>query len=142
MRSIAFRSSRYRQFPRSSSLEVGSRSRTSRNTNAFSRFGENNAPSDQPTRRNRRAGPRNRASLPGAVSVRHRRSNSRYTSSISARRVRRWGELLPIRSRVQIAWMREGKYAYMPFNQRITLPCDLTLPTLDGSPRVYRRAIR
>ena len=30
--------------------------------------------------------------------------------------------------RVQIAWMRGGKYPGMPFNQQMTFPCDLTLP--------------
>ena len=31
--------------------------------------------------------------------------------------------------RIQIAWMRGGKYPGMPFNQQMTFPCELTLRT-------------
>jgi fructan beta-fructosidase len=54
-----------------------------------------------------------------------------------------WGDIAgqPGR-RVQIAWMRGGKYPGMPFNQQMTFPCDLTLRTVDGSPRIFRRPAR
>jgi sucrose-6-phosphate hydrolase SacC (GH32 family) len=41
--------------------------------------------------------------------------------------------------RVQIAWMRDGKYPDMPFNQQMTFPCDLTLRTQAGSLRLFRK---
>ncbi|MFI5690906.1 GH32 C-terminal domain-containing protein [Kribbella sp. NPDC051586] len=35
--------------------------------------------------------------------------------------------------RVQVAWMRGGRYPNMPFNQQVSLPCDLSLHrTADG----------
>lgn len=40
--------------------------------------------------------------------------------------------------RVQIAWMRGGKYPDMPFNQQMTFPCDLRLRSTPNGPRVYR----
>lgn len=43
--------------------------------------------------------------------------------------------------RVQIAWMRGGKYPDMPFNQQLTFPCDLTLRELGGSLRVFRKPV-
>ncbi|QEH37159.1 Levanase precursor [Aquisphaera giovannonii] len=51
-----------------------------------------------------------------------------------------WGDIAgqPGR-RVQIAWMRGGSYPEMPFNQQMSFPCDLSLRTVDGSPRMYRR---
>jgi sucrose-6-phosphate hydrolase SacC (GH32 family) len=54
-----------------------------------------------------------------------------------------WGDIngQPDR-RVQIAWMRDGRYPDMPFNQQMTFPCDLTLRTLNGSPHVFRRPVR
>jgi levanase/fructan beta-fructosidase len=43
---------------------------------------------------------------------------------------------------VQIAWMRGGAYPDMPFNQQMTFPCDLTLRTVNGALRVFRRPAR
>ncbi len=43
---------------------------------------------------------------------------------------------------MQIAWMRDGKYPDMPFNQQMTFPCDMTLRTLNGSLRVFRQPVR
>jgi len=54
-----------------------------------------------------------------------------------------WGDIAgqPGR-RVQIAWMRGGKYPEMPFNQQMTFPCDMTLRTVNGSPRIFREPAR
>jgi sucrose-6-phosphate hydrolase SacC (GH32 family) len=44
--------------------------------------------------------------------------------------------------RIQIAWMRGGKYPGMPFNQQMSFPCELTLrPTPDGL-RLFRVPVR
>ena len=43
---------------------------------------------------------------------------------------------------MQIAWMRDGKYPDMPFNQQMTFPCDLTLRTLNGELRLFRQPVR
>lgn len=53
-----------------------------------------------------------------------------------------WGEIdgSPGR-RVQIAWMHDGKYPDMPFNQQMTFPCDLSLRTTANGLRVYRNPI-
>ena len=50
-----------------------------------------------------------------------------------------WGDIdgAPGR-RVQIAWMRDGKYPDMPFNQQMTFPCNLTLRTTPVGLRVHR----
>jgi fructan beta-fructosidase len=50
-----------------------------------------------------------------------------------------WGDIdgAPGR-RVQIAWMRDGKYPEMPFNQQMTFPCDLSLRSTPEGLRVYR----
>ncbi|MEU4292596.1 hypothetical protein AB0E63_30600 [Kribbella sp. NPDC026596] len=34
--------------------------------------------------------------------------------------------------RIQAAWMRDGGYPDMPFNQQVTFACELTLRTVDG----------
>jgi sucrose-6-phosphate hydrolase SacC (GH32 family) len=53
-----------------------------------------------------------------------------------------WGDIArhPGR-RVQIAWMNGGKYPDMPFNQQMTFPCDLTLRSVGGSLRVFRKPV-
>jgi fructan beta-fructosidase len=43
--------------------------------------------------------------------------------------------------RVQVAWMRDGVYPEMPFNQQITFPRELTLRTTPSGPRLFRRPI-
>ncbi len=43
--------------------------------------------------------------------------------------------------RIQIAWMRGGRYPNMPFNQQHTFPCELTLRTRGGTPRLFRKPI-
>src|ERR1017187_3751598 len=50
-----------------------------------------------------------------------------------------WGDIpgKPGR-RVQIAWMRDGKYPDMPFNQQLTLPCDMTLRSFPEGLRICR----
>lgn len=50
-----------------------------------------------------------------------------------------WGDITGAPGRrVQIAWMRDGKYPEMPFNQQMSFPCDLTLHTTPNGLRVYR----
>lgn len=50
-----------------------------------------------------------------------------------------WGDIpgQPGR-RVQIAWMRGGKYPDMPFNQQLSFPCDLTLRSFPEGLRICR----
>jgi sucrose-6-phosphate hydrolase SacC (GH32 family) len=50
-----------------------------------------------------------------------------------------WGDIAgqPGR-RVQIAWMRDGKYPSMPFNQQLTFPCDMTLHSFPEGLRICR----
>jgi len=43
--------------------------------------------------------------------------------------------------RIQLAWMRGGKYPDMPFNQQLTFPCDLTLRTCGGRVQLFRNPI-
>lgn len=54
-----------------------------------------------------------------------------------------WGDIpgQPGR-RVQIAWMAEGKYPDMPFNQQLTFPCDLTLHAFPEGLRICRMPVR
>ena len=53
-----------------------------------------------------------------------------------------WGDIAGQEGRrVQIAWMRDGKYPDMPFNQQMTFPCDLTLRTVGGALRVFRHPV-
>jgi fructan beta-fructosidase len=53
-----------------------------------------------------------------------------------------WGDIegAPGR-RVQIAWMRDGKYPDMPFNQQMSFPCDMTLHTTAQGLRIYRKPV-
>ncbi len=44
--------------------------------------------------------------------------------------------------RLQIAWMRDGKYPGMPFNQQMSFPCELTLQTTPERIRLYRQPIK
>jgi len=44
--------------------------------------------------------------------------------------------------RLQIAWMRGGKYPGMPFNQQMSFPCELTLSNTGEGIRLYRRPIK
>ncbi len=54
-----------------------------------------------------------------------------------------WGDIKGQEGRrVQIAWMRDGKYPDMPFNQQMTFPCDLTLHTRNGTLRILRKPVR
>jgi fructan beta-fructosidase len=51
-----------------------------------------------------------------------------------------WGNIAGQEGRrVQIAWMRSGRYPNMPFNQQMTFPCDLTLRTVNDSLRLFRK---
>jgi fructan beta-fructosidase len=40
--------------------------------------------------------------------------------------------------RIQIAWMRDGKYPGMAFNQQMSFPAELTLRTTEDGPRMFR----
>lgn len=44
--------------------------------------------------------------------------------------------------RIQIAWMRDGKYPGMPFNQQMTVPTELTLRQTKDGLRLYRWPVR
>ncbi len=44
--------------------------------------------------------------------------------------------------RIQIAWMRDGKYPDMPFNQQMSFPCVLTLHMASDGPRLYRWPVK
>jgi sucrose-6-phosphate hydrolase SacC (GH32 family) len=44
--------------------------------------------------------------------------------------------------RIQIAWMRDGKYPGMPFNQQMSFPAELTLRTTADGPRLFRNPAR
>ena len=44
--------------------------------------------------------------------------------------------------RIQIAWMRGGKYPGMPFNQQMSFPSSLTLETTPDGPRLFRRPVK
>ena len=53
-----------------------------------------------------------------------------------------WGNIAGQEGRrIQIAWMRDGKYPDMPFNQQMTFPCDLTLRETNGALRIFRRPV-
>lgn len=44
--------------------------------------------------------------------------------------------------RIQVAWMRGGRYPNMPFNQQVSLPCELSLHRTDDGLRMYRTPVR
>lgn len=44
--------------------------------------------------------------------------------------------------RIQISWMRGGRYPAMPFNQQMTFPVELTLRTLPQGIRLCREPVR
>lgn len=44
--------------------------------------------------------------------------------------------------RIQIAWMRDGKYPGMPFNQQMSFPCDMKLRTFPEGLRICRTPVR
>jgi sucrose-6-phosphate hydrolase SacC (GH32 family) len=44
--------------------------------------------------------------------------------------------------RIQIAWMRDGKYPDMPFNQQMSFPVELTLRSTADGPRLFRNLVR
>jgi fructan beta-fructosidase len=44
--------------------------------------------------------------------------------------------------RLQIAWMSGGKYPDMPFNQQMSIPCELTLRTTPEGIRMYRQPVK
>jgi sucrose-6-phosphate hydrolase SacC (GH32 family) len=44
--------------------------------------------------------------------------------------------------RIQIGWLRGGKYPDMPFNQQMTFPCELTLRSTPAGLRVHRMPVK
>lgn len=44
--------------------------------------------------------------------------------------------------RIQISWMRGGRYPAMPFNQQMSFPVELTLRTFPGGVRLCREPVR
>ncbi|MFA5728416.1 MAG: glycoside hydrolase family 32 protein [Candidatus Neomarinimicrobiota bacterium] len=42
---------------------------------------------------------------------------------------------------IQIAWMNNGQYPGMPFNQQMSIPCELTLRTTPAGIRLYRMPV-
>ena len=44
--------------------------------------------------------------------------------------------------RIQISWMRDGRYPAMPFNQQMSFPVELTLRTLPRGIRLCREPVR
>jgi sucrose-6-phosphate hydrolase SacC (GH32 family) len=44
--------------------------------------------------------------------------------------------------RIQIGWLRGGSYPGMPFNQQMTFPCELTLRSTPGGPRLFRMPVK
>ncbi|MBD3173646.1 MAG: hypothetical protein GF320_00585, partial [Armatimonadia bacterium] len=53
-----------------------------------------------------------------------------------------WSDIPPEDGRrIQIAWMRGGQYPGMPFNQQMSIPCELSLRTTPMGTRLYREPI-
>ena len=46
------------------------------------------------------------------------------------------------RRRIQVAWLRGGRWPKMPFNQQWSFPVEMTLHTRAGGPTIYRYPIR
>ncbi|MDB5328689.1 MAG: sacC, partial [Phycisphaerales bacterium] len=44
--------------------------------------------------------------------------------------------------RIQIGWMRDGKYPRMPFNQQMSFPAELQLKTTADGPRLFKQPIK
>ncbi len=44
--------------------------------------------------------------------------------------------------RIQAAWMRFSHFPDMPFSQQVSFPCELTLRSTPGGPRIFREPIR
>jgi fructan beta-fructosidase len=44
--------------------------------------------------------------------------------------------------RIQISWMRDGRYPRMPFNGQMSFPCELTLHTTPDGPRLYHYPVK
>jgi fructan beta-fructosidase len=44
--------------------------------------------------------------------------------------------------RIQIGWMRDGKYPQMPFNQQMSIPCELKLYSTPDGPRLKKYPVR
>jgi sucrose-6-phosphate hydrolase SacC (GH32 family) len=44
--------------------------------------------------------------------------------------------------RIQIGWMAGGRYPGMPFNQQMSIPCELSLRTVDGTPRMFKYPVK
>jgi sucrose-6-phosphate hydrolase SacC (GH32 family) len=44
--------------------------------------------------------------------------------------------------RIQIAWMRDGKYPRMPFNGQMSFPAEMTLKTTADGPRIFRMPVK
>jgi sucrose-6-phosphate hydrolase SacC (GH32 family) len=54
--------------------------------------------------------------------------------------VQSWSDV-PEGRRIQLAWMRGGRYPRMPFNQQMSFPCEVTLRETAGGPRLFRRPV-
>jgi len=72
-----------------------------------------------------------------------RETENRRTSGPHFYAVQTWNHI-PEKDgrRIQIAWMRGGKYPNMPFNQQVSFPCELSLRTWGGTTRLFRNPIR
>ena len=44
--------------------------------------------------------------------------------------------------RIQAAWMQGGVYPDMPFNQQVSIPCELSLKTTSAGVRLFRQPVR
>ena len=54
-----------------------------------------------------------------------------------------WSDIPPEDGRrIQISWMRNGKYPHMPFNGQMSFPVELTLKSFPEGPRLCRMPVR